>query len=171
MSEYHKYNVHLSDGQKRKLRAAFRSRKSATITLKHDQISSKKGVPIVLNNDQYKAITKAAKTKKGVRLALTFSQLMRNVNGGLLKELLEKIEAVVPYGKSIVTPLVRRNLAPMLKDRFLPWLKGLIDNELDTIIERDPKGSGLKLCINKKLDSLLRQANKKNNKTAITRRN
>ena len=43
-----------------------------------------------------------------------------------------------------------------MKDHFLPWLKSLIDNELDTIITKDPKGAGLKRCINKKLDTLLK---------------
>lgn len=166
----HKYNVRLTDGQKRKIAASFRARRNATISLRYEQISTSGGVPILLNDEQFIAITNAVKRRKGIRLTLSFDQMRNNINGGLLKEILEKIENVVPYAKSIVSPLVKRKLAPMLKDRFLPWLKGLIDNELDTIIERDPKGSGLKLRINKKIDSLLSQASKKNNKTTNTGR-
>lgn len=83
---------------------------------------------------------------------------MTNANNGLLKEFLHKIEGIVRQVRCNAF-LEKELTALMFRDRFLKWLKGLIDIELATLIERDQRGSGLKFCINKTLDSLLRRAN------------
>ena len=152
--------IRLSTGQKRKLRTSYRKRRGVVISLKKEQLSGG-GDNVMLTDDQNKAVIKSMKNNKGLRLLLSFEQLMKNTHGGLLKELLEKAEAVVPLGKSVLSPLVKKRLAPLLRDRFVPWLKQLIDSELDTIIERDPKGAGFKRHINRKLDIILSTALKK----------
>lgn len=155
MSELHRHRIHLSDGQKRKLRIAFKKRRTAIIGLTNDSLS--RGADhILLNEAQHKAVEKAIRNKTGLRLAVSYDQLLKNKEGGLLKEMLEMVESKVPYGKRFISPLIRHQVAPILKNRFIPWLKNLIDNELDSIIEKDPKGAGLKRCINNKLDSLLK---------------
>lgn len=156
MSVTYKHNIRLSDGQKRKLRAAFKKRKTAVIGLSKENISGGRD-SIMLENDQHRAISKAIKNNTGVRLVMSYEQLMKNKKGGLLKEMLDFVEDTVPGGKRFISPLVRKQIAPMLRQKFLPWLSKLIDNELDTIIDKDPKGAGLKKCINKKLDSLLKK--------------
>lgn len=153
--DLHEHKINLSEGQKRKLRIAYKKRKAAVIGLTKDQLTKRNGVNVLLNKQQHAAVTKAIKNKSGVRLILEYSQLLKNKEGGLLKEALELVENSVPYTRKYITPLIRQQVAPILKDHFVPWLKKLIDEELDTIIERDPKGAGLKARINKKLDHLL----------------
>lgn len=158
MSELHRHKIRLSDGQKRKLKTAYKKRRTVVIGLAYENINSGGGDHILLTEQQHRAMTRAVKNKTGLRLALSYDQLMQNKQGGLLKEMLGFIEDDVPGGRRFISPLVRERLAPMLKEKFLPWLKDLIDNELDTIITtKDPKGTGLKTCINKKLDSLMKK--------------
>ena len=152
MDNQHEYRISLSDGQKRKLRLAYKRRKPVTIGLTNKAISSGGGEKILLSTDQYKAVKKAVKNKTGIRLIMGFEQLLKNKQGGLLEEMLKFIEKTVPGGKKIISPLVRKQVAPLLKNQFIPWLKNLIDNELDTVID----GAGLKKRMNRKLDSLLK---------------
>ncbi|KAG8325554.1 hypothetical protein J6590_064896 [Homalodisca vitripennis] len=70
------------------------------------------------------------------------------------------VDSSVPGGKRFISPLIRRKVAPLLREKFIPWLKSLVDEELDTIIEKDPTGRGLKRRIGRKLDALL-SVNKK----------
>lgn len=167
MSELHEHGVRLSEGQKHKLRIAFKKRRSAMIGLTKESILSGSD-RILLTPYQHKALNKAIKYKRGIRLLISYDQLLKNKEGGLLKEMLEFVETTIPGGKRFISPLVKKQIAPMLKEQFLPWLKKLIDSELDTVI--DTKGAGLKRCINKKLDSLLNSGKKKvQNKTANAR--
>jgi len=152
MNDQHEHRIILTDGQKRKLRIAYKKRRPVVIGLKNEAISSG-GEKILLSTTQYKLIKKALKNKTGVRLVLGYDQLLKNKEGGFLKEMLELIETSVPGGKTIISPLVRQQVAPLLKNHFIPWLKNLIDNELESVI----KGAGLKKVINKKLDALLKK--------------
>lgn len=155
--------VSLSDNQKRKLRVAYRRRKPTVVGLSYKQLTGGGGGGdvVLLTNDQYRLTSKAIEKRKGVRLVLDYNQLVQNKNGGLLKEILDFVEETVPGGKSIISPLVRRQLGPLLKNKFLPWVKQLLDDELDTIIQKDPKGSGLKKAINDQIDRLIVEASKK----------
>jgi len=157
MSELQRHSIRLSEGQKRKLRTAYKKRRTAVIGLTRENVL-RGGDNILLTPKQHLAVNKAVKNQKGLRLVMSYDQLLKNKEGGLLKEMLEFVETTVPGGKRFVSPLVRHQIAPMLKEQFLPWLKKLIDNELDTIIE--PKGAGLKRCINNKLDNLLNKIKK-----------
>lgn len=155
----HKHNFALTPGQKQKLRTAYKKRRPAILGLKRDQLSGGRD-QILLSSAQHRALQSAGKANRGLRLVLSYEQLTKNKNGGLLKEMLGMVEQLPLVGKSVVAPLVRKKLAPLLRDHFIPWLKHLVDSELDTIIDRDPRGAGLKRRINAKLNSLL-SANKK----------
>lgn len=153
-------HLSLTVGQKRKLRKAYRYRRAAVIGLSNDQLHGGRD-SVILNPEQQRAVARAVKNKTGVRLVMDLGQLEQNVNGGLLKEIMEFVETNVPLTKKYVTPVIRNSVAPMIKEKFVPWLKDLIDNELDSIITSDPTGSGLKQRINSKLDTLLGSALKK----------
>lgn len=158
MNELHKHNIRLSDGQKRKLRCAYKRQKTIVIGLQNSQLS-KGNDKILLTHEQHRAVTKAIQKNAGVRLRISYDQLLRNKNGGLLKEVMQFIETDVPGGKRFISPLVRKQIAPLLRNRFIPWVKELIDGELDSLIKNDPTGSGLKRHINKKLSELLVKKN------------
>lgn len=66
-------------------------------------------------------------------------------------------ENSIPYFKKIASPLIKGKVAPVLKNQFVPWLKKLIDEELDTIIEQDATGAGLRRRINSELNKALNE--------------
>ena len=150
MEDLYRHRISLSGGQKRKLRLAFKKRRAAVVGLTYSNIKSGED-HILLTKEQHKAVDRAARNNRGVRLLIHYEQLLKNKEGGLLNEMLGFVETNVPGGKRFISPLVRNKLAPLLKNKFVPWLKSLIDKELDTIIAT--KGSGLKRRINKKLNS------------------
>lgn len=154
--DLYKHKVSLSDRQKNNLRIAQKKQKSVTIGLTYNQLS-KGNNEIMLNNEQHKAVVKALKNRKGLRLFLHGFQ----VGSGLLNDILVKAENNLPLVSS-VTPFLRKKIAPLLKEKLVPWLKNFIDEELDDVIKNDPKGSGLKKCINKKIDSIFAEIKQKN---------
>jgi len=101
MSEY-KHMFKLSDGQKKKLKIAFKKRKSTIIGLAGDQLKGGKN-GILLTEEQSKAVTKALKNSKGLRLNISYDQLLKSKEGGLLNEVLEFIENNIPYAKKDYT--------------------------------------------------------------------
>ncbi|KAG8291411.1 hypothetical protein J6590_060936 [Homalodisca vitripennis] len=154
MESQHNYTVRLSEAQKHKLRTAYKRRKPTVIRLSNEQLSHGSD-RILLSGEQHKAVSRAVKNKKGLQLLLSYNQLVFNKLGGFLKEIMEMVDSSVPGGKRFISPLIRRKLAPLLREKFIPWLKSLVDEELDTIIEKDPTGRGLKRRIGRKLDALL----------------
>lgn len=137
--DLHKHNISLSDRQKNRLRIAYKKRRGVTVGLTADQLS--KGNPVLLTDEQQKAVNKARGNKKGLRLTISYDQLLKNKEGGLLNEVLEFIEDNIPYAKKI-TPLIRKQAAPAIKEYVVPWLKDWINNELDNVI-KGKEGSGL----------------------------
>ena len=138
--DLHKHNIILSDRQKNKLRIAFKKRRGETIGLNSDQLQGGKDA-ILLTDEQNKTINRAIKNKKGLRLTVSYDQLLKSKEGGLLNEVLEFIENNIPYAKK-VTPFLRENAAPAIKEYVVPWLKEWIDKELDNVI-KTKAGSGL----------------------------
>ncbi|KAG8279406.1 hypothetical protein J6590_106264 [Homalodisca vitripennis] len=133
--------IRLSEAQKRKLRAAYKRRKSTVIRLSNEQLSHGSD-RILLSGEQHKDVSRAVKNKKGLQLLLSYNQLVSYKQGGVLKEIMEMVDSSVPGVKRFISPL------------------SLVDEELDTIIEKDPTGRGLKRRIGRKLDALL-SVNKK----------
>lgn len=140
MSDLHKHMFKLSDGQKNKLKIAFKRRKPTIIGLTNDQLKGGKD-GILLTEEQNKVLKKALKNSKGLRLSISYDQLLKTKEGGLLNEVLEFIEGNIPYAKKI-TPLIRNKAAPAIKEYVVPWLRDWINSELDKIIH-GKVGSGL----------------------------
>jgi hypothetical protein len=160
----HKRKISLTKNQLNKLRLAHKRLKRAVLTLTRDQLKNG-NVEVLLDSDQNKQIEKAIKSNRGLRLILDHSQLKEMIDGGLLKEVLELAENNIPYFKKIASPLIKTKVAPVLKNQFVPWLKKLIDDELDTLMEKDESGAGLIKRIHNKLNKTLNDAReiKKNN--------
>lgn len=140
MSDLQKYKINLSEGQKRKLKFAFKKRKSVIIGLTNDQLQGGKN-GILLTSEQNKLVKKALQNSKGLRLNISYDQLLKSKEGGLLNEVLSFIENNIPYAKNI-TPLIRNKAAPAIKKYIVPWLKDWLNSELDKIIN-GKVGSGL----------------------------
>lgn len=140
MSDLQKYKINLSEGQKRKLKFAFKKRKSVIIGLTNNQLQGGKN-GILLTSEQNKLVKKALQNSKGLRLNISYDQLLKSKEGGLLNEVLSFIENNIPYAKNI-TPLIRNKAAPAIKEYIIPWLKDWFNSELDKIIN-GKVGSGL----------------------------
>lgn len=138
----HRRKINLTKNQMNKLRIAHKKLKRAILTLSRDQLKNG-NIEVMLDGDQNKQVEKAIKNNRGLRLILDHSRLKEMVDGGLLKEVLELAENSIPYFKKFASPLIKTKVAPVLKDHFVPWLKRLIDDELDTIMEKDTSGAGL----------------------------
>lgn len=90
---------------------------------------------ILLTTPQHAAVKKALINKKGLRLTLLHNQS----GSGLLNNLLTSAEKHIPFVDTI-------SIMIMISD---------------DIMQNDPKSSGLKELINKKIDTLISEANKK----------
>lgn len=154
-----KYKLKLTDLQKRKLRLAYKKQRVAVLSLKNDQLKNG-NIEVFLTDQQLRQINKAKEKNRGLRLLLDYRQLKNNIEGGLLKEIMDIAENNIPHFKKWVSPLVKDKIAPLLKNQFIPWLKQLVDSELDEIISKDTTGAGLKKLINSKLNNTLLQAKK-----------
>lgn len=140
MSDLYKHMLNLSEGQKKKLKFAFKKRGHVTIGLASDQLRAGKD-GILLTGEQSRAVKRALKNSKGLRLIIGYDQLVKSKEGGLLNEVLEFIEDNIPFAKRI-TPLIRNKAAPAIKEYVVPWLKEWLNSELDKIIN-GKVGSGL----------------------------
>lgn len=158
MSDLHKHKINLSEGQKKKLKIAFKRRKPVTIEVTNEQLKGGKD-GILVTDEQNKSIKQALKNSKGIRLNISYDQLLKSKEGGLLNEVLEFIENNIPYAKK-VTPLIRNKAAPAIKEYVVPWLKDWINSELDKII-KGKAGSGLDV---KTVDILRNHLNKASEK-------
>lgn len=157
--EGNKYKLNLTDIQKRKLRVGYKKQKLVVLSFKKDQLRNG-NVDVLLTDQQYRQVQKALKNNTGVRLILDYRQIKSNVEGGLLKEILEMAENNIPQVKRFVSPLIKEKIAPLLKNQFVPWLKSLVDNELDELMKKDATGEGLKKLINRELNRTLSSVRK-----------
>lgn len=154
MSDLHKYKINLSDGQKEKLKFAFKKRKSVVIGLSNDQLQGGKS-SILLTNEQYKLVKKALNNSKGLRLNINYEQLLKSKEGGLLNEILEFVEENIPYAKKF-TPIIRNNAESVFEEYVIPWLT----SEFKKL--RKKSGSGLDIqTFNAIRSDLIKAAQKK----------
>lgn len=78
-------NVTLTDGQRTKLRSAFKQKNGVTIQLTYDQLRRAGGQDVIaVTQKQANEITKARTLGKGCRLSLSSNQLKDNYKGGFL---------------------------------------------------------------------------------------
>lgn len=78
-------NVTLSEGQRSKLRAAFKKKNGVTIQLTYEQLRrTGRQDTIAVTEQQANDISKARTSRKGYRLSLSANQLKENYHGGFL---------------------------------------------------------------------------------------
>ena len=113
MSQYEKYNVNISEGQKRKLRNALQVGGPVSIRLGHEDFDGDD--VIALTNSQVNKIRKAYEGGKGVTIKMSNAQLDHNmkVEGGFLGLLAR-------YAAKTVLPILTKTVLPILKKTILP---------------------------------------------------
>lgn len=161
MSDLHKHMIDLSVGQIKKLKSAFKKRKSVVIGLANEELKGGK-YGILLTSEQSKMVKKALQNSKGLRLNISYDQLLKSKEGGLLNEVLSFIENNIPFAKN-VTPLIRNKAAPAIKEYVVPWLKDWLNSELDKIIN-GKVGSGLDV---KTVNAIRKHFNKASEKKVL----
>ena len=152
-----KRKINLTKNQLNKLRIAHKKQRRAILTLRKDQLKNGK-VDVMLDSNQNKLLDRAIRKNKGMRMDFDHYRLKEMIDGGLLKEIMTLAEDNIPYFRKLASPLIRNRVAPILKDQFVPWLKKLIDEELDTLMEKDSTGAGLVRRINSQLRRALHDA-------------
>lgn len=85
MSKLHIHKISLSDGQKRRMKTAFKKRKTVVVGLTHDSITDG-SYHILLTYLQHRSVNRVFKTKTGLRLVLGYEQLLKNKEGGLSRK-------------------------------------------------------------------------------------
>lgn len=161
MSDLHKHMIDLSVGQIKKLKSAFKKRNSVVIGLANEELKGGKD-GILLTSEQSKMVKKALQNSKGLRLNISYDQLLKSKEGGLLNEVLSFIENNIPFTKN-VTPLIRNKAAPAIKEYVVPWLKDWLNSELDKIIN-GKVGSGLDV---KTVNAIRKHFNKASEKKVL----
>lgn len=85
MALYNALNVSLSDGQRARIRAAFKKRNGLAIQLSNNQIKNNNGRDrIAVTGRQWNNIQKHMKNGTGCRINLSYNQLKENHKGGFL---------------------------------------------------------------------------------------
>lgn len=128
---YIKYNVTVSDSQKKKIRSSYADGKGVSIRFSHADLLGGNDI-IAITNTQYTRITKAAKNGKGIELKMSPAQVKANlkIEGGFLSALLG---------------LATRFL-PTIAKAVLPGLAvGALSGAASAGVERAIKGNGLYL--------------------------
>ena len=100
MSELHKINVKLSEGQKRKLAKAYRDREEVSIKLAHKNLSGSDTLMVPKNT-----VNRVAKSKslgKGVQIKISKANVRKQTGSGIFTSLLPVLKNVAPtIGKTL----------------------------------------------------------------------
>ena len=100
MTELHKINVKLSEGQKRKLAKAYRDNEEVSIKLAHKNLSGSDTLMVPKNT-----VNRVAKSKglgKGVQIKISKANVRKQTGSGILSSLLPVLRNVAPtVGKTL----------------------------------------------------------------------
>ena len=100
MTELHKINVKLSEGQKRKLAKAYRDREEVSIRLAHKNLTGSDTLMVPKNT-----VNRVAKSKslgKGVQIKITKANVRKQTGSGIFTSLLPVLKNVAPtVGKTL----------------------------------------------------------------------
>ena len=100
MTELHKINVKLSEGQKRKLAKAYRDNEEVSIKLAHKNLSGSDTLLVPKNT-----VNRVAKSKslgKGVQIKISKANVRKQTGSGILTSLLPVLRNVAPtIGKTV----------------------------------------------------------------------
>ena len=99
MTELHKINVKLSEGQKRKLAKAYRDNEEVSIKLAHKNLSGSDTLMVPKNT-----VNRVAKSKglgKGVQIKISKANVRKQTGSGILSSLLPVLRNVAKCPRSI----------------------------------------------------------------------
>ena len=100
MSELYEINVHLTEGQKRKLAKAYRDNEEVTIRLKKDALSGNDTLMVPANI--VKRVAKHRNANKGAQIKLSKANVRKQTGEGIFSSLLPVLRTVVPtVGKTL----------------------------------------------------------------------
>ena len=100
MTELHKINVKLSEGQKRKLAKAYRDREEVSIKLAHKNLSGSDTLMVPKNT--VNRVVKSKSLGKGVQIKISKANVRKQTGSGILTSLLPVLRNVAPtVGKTL----------------------------------------------------------------------
>ena len=105
MTKYINYNIHLSNGQKNKLKKALLQTGDITLKLSHADLVGED--ILALTQTQIKKITKAKNEGRGITISLSQTQIKYNkkIKGGSLAALAGILARAAPIAKAILPTL------------------------------------------------------------------
>ena len=100
MSELYEINVHLTEGQKRKLAKAYRDNEEVTIRLKKDALSGNDTLMVPANI--VKRVAKHRNANKGAQIKISKANVRKQTGEGIFSSLLPVLRTVAPtVGKTL----------------------------------------------------------------------
>ena len=100
MTELHKINVKLSEGQKRKLAKAYRDNEEVSIKLAHKNLSGSDTLMVPKNT--VNGVSKSKSLGKGVQIKISKANVRKQTGSGILTSLLPVLRNVAPtVGKTL----------------------------------------------------------------------
>ena len=100
MTELHKINVKLSEGQKRKLAKAYRDQEEVSIKLAHKNLSGSDTLMVPKNT--VNRVSKSKSLGKGVQIKISKANVRKQTGSGILSSLLPVLRNVAPtVGKTL----------------------------------------------------------------------
>ena len=100
MTELHKINVKLSEGQKRKLAKAYRDNEEVSIKLAHKKLSGMDTLMVPKNT--VNRVSKSKSLGKGVQIKISKANVRKQTGSGILTSLLPVLRNVAPtIGKTM----------------------------------------------------------------------
>ena len=100
MTELHKINVHLSEGQKRKLAKAYRDNEEVSIRISHSALSGSDTLMVPMNT--IKKLSKNKDKGKGTVVKISKANVRKQTGEGIFSSLLPVLRTVAPtIGKTL----------------------------------------------------------------------
>ena len=100
MTELHKINVHLTEGQKRKLAKAYRDNEEVSIRIAHSSLSGSDTLMVPMNT--IKKLSKNKDKGKGTVVKISKANVRKQTGEGILSSLLPVLRTVTPtVGKTL----------------------------------------------------------------------
>ena len=94
MTELHKINVHLSEGQKRKIAKAYRDNEEVSIRISHSALSGSDTLMVPMNT--IKKLSKNKDRAKGTVVKISKANVRKQTGEGIFSSLLPVVRSVAP---------------------------------------------------------------------------
>ena len=94
MAELYQINVHLSEGQKRKLAKAYRDNEEVSICIPRSALSGSDALMVLKNT--VKRVAKSLELGKGVQIKISKANVRKQTGQGIFTSLMPVLRAVAP---------------------------------------------------------------------------